>query len=182
MICIANNAPFISMRCLLFSLSFSLIHPTRKWLLILLSSPYSPKTYTRWPIAWHRTVSVQHHTLLVYEGNWSHVIKNMAACWRFILWFCGFRSATVHFDHVITLESLHVSLTWLEQFWRSVGSLFSSSLFSAIYHAGMLLGILYQRILLLSYLQFIIISFADTKCWLTASFSSNPHCLVSSVE
>ncbi len=42
---------------------------------------YTPSA--RWPIAWHHTVIARHHTLLVYEGNQSHVIKNMAACWGF---------------------------------------------------------------------------------------------------
>ncbi len=35
--------------------------------------------YARCPIAGHHTVSALHHTLLVYEGSQSHVIKNMAA-------------------------------------------------------------------------------------------------------
>ena len=34
---------------------------------------------SRCPIARHRTVSARPRTLLVYEGNKSHVIKNMAA-------------------------------------------------------------------------------------------------------
>ncbi len=39
----------------------------------------SESPYTRCPMSRHRTVSVRHRTLLVYEGNQSHVIKNMAA-------------------------------------------------------------------------------------------------------
>ncbi len=38
---------------------------------------------TRCPIARHRTVSARPRTLLVYEGNESHVIKNMAATVKF---------------------------------------------------------------------------------------------------
>ncbi len=43
--------------------------------------------YTRCPIARHRTVIARPRTLLVYEGNESHVIKNMAATVK----FCGFQ-------------------------------------------------------------------------------------------
>ncbi len=42
---------------------------------------------TRCPIARHRTVNARPRPLLVYEGNESHVIKNMA--------FVVFRTATV---------------------------------------------------------------------------------------
>ncbi len=38
---------------------------------------------TRCPIARHHTVSARPRTLLVYEGNKSHVIKNMAATVKF---------------------------------------------------------------------------------------------------
>ncbi len=51
-----------------------------------------------WPIARHRTVSARHHTLLVYEGNLSHVIKNRAGCSVHKGSFS--RTVTVHFDHV----------------------------------------------------------------------------------
>ena len=37
------------------------------------------RVITRCLIVRHRTVSAQHRTLLAYEGNKSHVIKNMAA-------------------------------------------------------------------------------------------------------
>ncbi len=39
---------------------------------------------TRYPIAQHRRVSARPCTLLVYEGNKSHVIKNMAATVKFV--------------------------------------------------------------------------------------------------
>ncbi len=42
-----------------------------------------PSATTRCPIARHRTVSARPRTLLVYEGNKSHVIKNMAATVKF---------------------------------------------------------------------------------------------------
>ncbi len=41
------------------------------------------KTYPRCPMSRHRTVSARHRTSLVYEGNQSHVIKNMAARMKF---------------------------------------------------------------------------------------------------
>ncbi len=49
----------------------------------------------RCPITWHRTVNARTRSLLVYEGNESHVIKNMAATVKFILWFSGLQLYSV---------------------------------------------------------------------------------------
>ncbi len=55
--------------------------------------------HTRCPIARHRTVNARPRTLLVYEGNESQVIINMAATVKFFsphkVSFLVFRTATV---------------------------------------------------------------------------------------
>ena len=63
---------------------------------------------TRCPIARHRTVSARPRTLLVYEGNESHVIKNMAATVKFSspLYGVALRD-TVHLYHVTSYFLLY---------------------------------------------------------------------------
>ncbi len=84
---------------------------------------------TRCPIARHRTVNARPRTLLVYEGNESHVIKNMAATVNFFsphaneayrkVHFVVFRTATVR-CRAVPCDQLFSSISFIVR-CRAIG-------------------------------------------------------------